>query len=410
MKIKNILLEEGFAGYYFDDLKAIKEGALQDGLFYVGRPKTQGFTSIRQAGKAILITIILENNLIAFGDCVAVQYSGVAGREPLLLPERDIPFLRKLFMNELIGKNIDNFRDFAAIIESLRIDGERLHAGIRYGLSQAIINAVSAIKQKTIAEVIAEEYNLSISQNMIPIFLQTGEDRYIGADKMILKRVQVIPHGLFNNVNLIGKQGEKLLDYLLWLKERIKKFSDFSYQPIIQLDLYGTLGDIFNNDINGITTFLSDLKKITYPYHIRVECPILMQTKEEMVDIYKKLNNALKERKVDISIVINEFCNTLEDIRHFVDNRSTDAIAIKTPDLGSLHDSIEAVMYCKKNNIKAFLAGTCNSTDVEARIIAQVALATNADQITGRPGMGVDEALQITYNEMKRTLTILKSN
>ena len=38
------------------------------------------------------------------------------------------------------------------------------------------------------AEVVAEEYGTKVSEEMIPIFTQSGDDRYLNADKMIMKR------------------------------------------------------------------------------------------------------------------------------------------------------------------------------------------------------------------------------
>lgn len=132
-----------------------------------------------------------------------------------------------------------------------------------------------------------------------------------------------------------------------------------------------------------------------------------MKNKKEMIDIYRKLKDSLAKRHIDVGIAVNEFCNSLENTKEFVDSKAVNMIAVKAPDFGSLSNTIEAIIYCKNHDTKAFMAGTCNSTDIAARIVSHVALATNADQITGQPGMGVDEAMQITYNEMKRTLAII---
>ena len=51
------------------------------------------------------------------------------------------------------------------------------------------------------------------------IFTQSGDDRYINADKMIIKEADLLPHGLFNMENLA--KGEKALEYVTWLKDRI---------------------------------------------------------------------------------------------------------------------------------------------------------------------------------------------
>ena len=85
MKIIDVICSKGRTGFYFDDQRAIKQGAGHDGTFYVGEPATPGFRAIRQAGEAISVMLILEDGQIAHGDCAAVQYSGAGGRDPLFL-------------------------------------------------------------------------------------------------------------------------------------------------------------------------------------------------------------------------------------------------------------------------------------------------------------------------------------
>ena len=60
MKIIDVVCSKGRTGFYFDDQRAIKQGAGHDGIFYVGEPKTEGFRAIRQAGEAISVMLILE--------------------------------------------------------------------------------------------------------------------------------------------------------------------------------------------------------------------------------------------------------------------------------------------------------------------------------------------------------------
>ena len=93
MKIVDVILTKSYTGFYFDDQKAIKQGAGHDGVFYIGEPVTEGFTSIRQAGEAISVQLILEDGTVGYGDCAAVQYSGAGGRDPLFLASDFIPFI-----------------------------------------------------------------------------------------------------------------------------------------------------------------------------------------------------------------------------------------------------------------------------------------------------------------------------
>ena len=57
MKIKKVVCAPGKTGFYFDDQRAIKKGAENDGNFYVGEPVTEGFTGVRQAGESISVPV-----------------------------------------------------------------------------------------------------------------------------------------------------------------------------------------------------------------------------------------------------------------------------------------------------------------------------------------------------------------
>ena len=80
---------------------------------------------------------------------------------------------------------------------------------------------------------------------------------------------------------------------------------------------------------------------------------------------------------------------------------------IKTPDLGGINNTIEAVLYCRSKKMGSSLGGTANETDHSARICTHIGLACSPDFMLSKPGLGVDEALMIQTNEMARTLAIL---
>lgn len=225
MKILDIICSPGRTGFYFDDQRAIKQGAGHDGVFYTGNPVTDGFRAVRQAGESISVMIVLEDGQIAYGDCAAVQYSGAGGRDPLFLAKDFIPVIEKYIKPELVGKDADNFRELCAMMEAIKVEGKRLHTAIRYGVSQAILDAVAKATGRMMCEVVADEYGCTVSETPIPIFTQSGDDRYDNSDKMIIKEAQVLPHALINNVDTkLGKNGEKLKEYVEWLRNRILEF------------------------------------------------------------------------------------------------------------------------------------------------------------------------------------------
>ena len=413
MKIVDVICSPGRTGFYFDDQRAIKRGAGHDGLFYTGEPVTEGFKSVRQAGESISVMILLEDGQVATGDCAAVQYSGAGGRDPLFLAEDFIPVIDKYIRPELIGKDADNFRKLCEDMEAIKVDGKRLHTAIRYGLSQALLDAVAKASGRLMCEVVADEYGCEVSDKPIPIFTQSGDDRYNNSDKMILKGADVLPHALINNVEeKLGKHGEKLKDYVAWLRDRIINCrADESYSPVIHIDVYGTIGTAFgNNNYKEMAGYIEDLGATAKPFHLRIEGPMDCDSnREDQIEALSALTKELDSRGCDVELVADEWCNTLEDIKLVADNKAGHMVQIKTPDLGGINNTIEAVLYCKSKGIGAYQGGTCNETDRSAQVCVSCAMATQPDQILAKPGMGVDEGFMIVNNEMNRILALRKA-
>ena len=407
MKIVDVILTKSYTGFYFDDQKAIKQGAGHDGFMYVGEPVTEGFSSIRQAGEAISIQLVLEDGTVGYGDCAAVQYSGAGGRDPLFLAKDFIPFIEEKIKPMLIGEDVSSFRSLAEKYDKLIIDGNRLHTAIRYGISQALLNATANSKRITMAEVIREEYGVEgKTYEPIPVFTQSGDDRQINADKMIIKEADVLPHALINHVETkLGKNGEILLDYIAWLRDRILKHRvNSDYSPIFHIDVYGTIGLAFNYDVDKMFNYLLECEKTAKPFGIRIEGPIDTGDREGTLHYEKVLTEMLDKAGSKLQIVADEWCNTLEDIKLFADNHAGHVLQIKTPDLGGVNNVAEAIIYCNEKGVGSYCGGTCNETDQSAKTTTNIAIACRALQCLAKPGMGVDEGYMIVKNEMNRVI------
>lgn len=412
MKIVDVVCSAGKTGFYFDDQKAIKMGAGHDGMFYIGEPVTEGFSAIRQAGEAISVMLILEDGQVAMGDCAAVQYSGAGGRDPLFLAKDFIPVILNDLKPHLVGKELNSFKELAEEFEAIQLDGKRLHTAIRYGVSQALLDAVAKAKKKTMAEVIVEEYETGKDIKRIPIFAQSGDDRYLNVDKMIIKEVEVLPHGLFNNVEeKTGKNGEKLLEYVGWLRDRVtERRMDENYNPVFHIDVYGTIGDFTNNDVEKMTEYMRQLEEAAKPFHLRIEGPMDMGEREKQIEVLAALTKRLDEEGIQVELVADEWCNTFEDVVDFADAKAGHMVQVKTPDLGGVQNTVKAIQYCNKVGIGSYCGGTCNETNRSAEVIVNCSVAAGATQQLAKPGMGVDEGIMIINNEMNRIVALAEYN
>jgi len=411
MKIKEVICAEGRSGYMHRDLAAIKSGkAIPNGSLYKGKPMSPGFTHIIEPATIVSVMLVLEDGQIAFGDCADVILASVAGRDPAFNSGGHIDYMRGEVADALRGRDVSEFKPQAEDIDNYMRGGKRLHTAIRYGVSQALLHATALSRKETMAEVIAREYGSTIATAPIPILASCHKDDHGQLDRVILKRVELLPHASFQIVSEhVGLQGEKLMAFVKRVAGRIKEIGAADYHPRIHVDLYGTLGELFSMQIEPLAEYLGKLREESGAYGLLVESPMIAATQAEQIEKFRGLRELLKKKGIDVGLIADEWCNTLADIKLFSEAGAADFVQIKTPDLGSIHNTIEAVLYCKAHGMGACLGGTANETDHSTRISTHMGLACQPDFMLSKPGLGADEALMIQTNEMARTLAILQT-
>jgi methylaspartate ammonia-lyase len=407
MKVERALAVPARGGYFNEDLDAIGRGAPRDGFVYTGTPVSAGFTRIQMPSEAVSIVLLLDSGIAVCGDAMSVEYAAAGGRRGRFESAEQLPLIQEVCAF-LEGREITGFLVMCDALERQEFD-ERLHRpAALYGFSQALLKAVAVSRGATCAEVLATELQTQLATAPIPIYVQTGDERHTNVDKAILKRADVFPHGLINDVDTkLGHRGELLADYLEWIVGRIRRFGDSSYQPELHFDVYGLLGRIFDHDPERIAGYLADLERSADPFTLCIETPVLMDDRDAQIAALAGLRRALDARDSAVQLIVDEWANDLDDIRAFVDADAAHMINVKSPDVGSVARSAEAILECWAGGVRPILGGSCTDTDVSARVTAHVALATSPAWVLARPGMGVDEGLQIVSNEMARMLALI---
>ncbi|MGC4252529.1 MAG: methylaspartate ammonia-lyase [Sphingobium sp.] len=395
-------------GYFNIDLAAMQTGRARNGFLYEGEPITPGFDGIVQPGECLSVLIVLDDGQVGMGEGVSVILAGAAGREAIFRPADHVAWLEEHVRPLLIGRSLENGRELAEEMDALRVDGDLLHGAARYAITQAIFHASALARRRTVAQVIAEDYGIGGEMRAIPILAACEQGDMALTDRIILKRADLLPHGSFASVeNDLGTDGGKLLDYARGLAARIGEVGGEGYRPTIHFDCYGSIGSLYPDPAEA-AAYLDRVAEAVAPYPLLIESPIIMPSREEQFASYRALRVALRDRGSTVRIIIDEWCNTLDDIRECARMGATDFVQIKTPDLGGINNSIEAVLICRAASMGACLGGSANETDISARMTVQVALACQPDFLMSKPGLGFDEAYMIMSNEMSRTLALAK--
>lgn len=405
--VKDIVLAPGNGSFFYDDQAAIRAGASHDGFLYIGAPLTPGFTSIRMPARSLGIGLVLSDNVVVWGDMMSVQYSGAGGRDPVFEVDAIEDLTRSIVGPRLLATDVSNFLGACKHVLADH-EGKHLPLAIQYGVSQALLRAAAHYARTTLAEVICSEFFLPLRERPIPIYAQSGDSRELNVDKMILKSVDVLPHGLINSREKFGPSGETFRDFVKWVANRTREIGKPGYHPVLHFDVYGWIGLEIGLQPEKVADFISRLADEVPGYRLHIECPADYGSTEAQLKGYAKIVALLESRGTDARIVVDEQCNTLEDIRLFATAKAAHLIQIKMPDVGSIADSARAVLICKENGVGGYVGGSCTETDLSAKVAVHVAIATQADMILAKPGMGVDEGISIVGNEQSRLLSILK--
>jgi methylaspartate ammonia-lyase len=407
IQIADVIAIPASGGFFFDDQVAIKAGAARDGLTYPGMPVTPGFDRIRQPAAAVSVLLVLSDGHVAHGDCVSVQYSAVAGREPTLDPVALAGVIESRVAPVLRGRDVTAFRPAAALIAELEATVDGFGTAAAYGLSQALLDAAARRAGTTMADAVQDEWGLEGPLARLPVFAQTGEERAANVDKMILKRVDSLPHGLINEPSLVGPDGGTLVAYVRWVADRVRQLrAEESYSPILHFDVYGLLGAAAGGDLSRVADVLVAMERAAEPFALRVEHPLDAGSRDGQIRELARLRGVIAERGARVQIVADEWANTVDDIRAFNRAGAADVVQIKTPDLGAVHNVVDAVIDCRAHGVVAHVGGSCCETDRSAQVCVHLALGSHADQMLAKPGMGVDEGLLIVRNEMERALRL----
>ncbi|PBB80284.1 methylaspartate ammonia-lyase [Mesorhizobium sp. WSM3879] len=406
MQIKDVLLAPGNGAFFYDDQAAISSGATQDGFIYVGAPATPGFKSIRIPASSLGVGLVLTDDTVVWGDMMNVQYSGAGGRDPLFDTKQISDLTSRVVVSRLFDVDASRFRDSCTKCFQ-PVEHRRLPLAVEYGISQALLRAAAHLLRKTMAEIICAEFDLQLPRCRVPIYCQSGDAREFNVDKMILKAVDVLPHGLINSQQKFGQGGHTFLDFVKWVATRTRHLGPPGYQPVLHFDVYGWIGLEIGLEPQRIADFICSVAEAVPGFALNIECPADFGSTQAQIDNYARIVSILDNRGSSARIVVDERCNTLEDIRLFAEAKATHLVQIKTPDVGSMADTARAVLLCKENGVGAYVGGSCTETDLSAQASVHVSVATQADMMLAKPGMGVDEAFSIVGNEQNRLLAML---
>src|SRR5690606_5317184 len=139
-----------------------------------------------------------------------------------------------------------------------------------------------------------------------------------------------------------------------------------------------------------VCDYLADIVERAGGYQVYFEDPLFAETAGEALQRMAELREQLAKRGLPCRLIADEWVNAPGAVASFAQAQAAHAFQIKTPDNGSLINTIEAIRTCHQHGILAYLGGSCNETDISVRASVHVGIAMNVWRMFTRPGLGFD--------------------
>jgi len=362
----------------------------------------------------ISIGLVLDGQTVVWGDCLAAGATCPDAPPPFAI-KAGFQTIQTVIAPALRQESLTHFRPLAQKIDQLSEStpsGEDLiHPALRYGLSQALLAAVARTHDVTMAERLATEYDLPRPAQPIPIQTEIEALALATTKPLILRRLAAFSHtpAITDPAADLGRNGEYLQRYTRRLKTQISQTypqtDPPSSSPAIHLTLRGGLGQLYEHNIGRVLGDLVGLEKTTSPYHLRVEDPLLLDSRPAHLEALADLKAYLRLRQMETDLVAAGWVDSLDAVKAVIEADAAHMLRLTLPALGGLDQTITAILACQGHGLGVLLDPDPAATPRTTEIALHLALATQPTLLTTAPPPTNLTDLATIHNEMTRLLT-----
>jgi methylaspartate ammonia-lyase len=280
-----------------------------------------------------------------------------------------------------------------------------LLAPIRYGLSQALWQAIAHVQQKTLLAVLVEEYGLMTSSTAVPLHVEINPHTPLSIASITQNPIASIGYSIsgINPVIELGQNGEVLQRFVRQLKEQLVGTAD-PQSFAFHLNVRGGYGQLHDQQLGRILGTLVGLESAAGPFLVRVEDPFLVNGHDEQIKKMALLKSYMATRRMKLQLVAHQGIQSAADAQAFLAGKAAHMLHLDLPQLGSIGEGITAVQACQQNEVGTLWGGSPEETEIAARLSVQAALALQPTLLLVKFGRLGSAAVSLVHNEMIRAL------
>ncbi|MCP4417411.1 MAG: hypothetical protein GY805_12375 [Chloroflexi bacterium] len=255
-----------------------------------------------------------------------------------------------------------------------------LHPALQYGLTAVLLKAVAQVNKLSIADLVAQEYELPLPETAVPLQIHLSDKNIQTARAILSTHIAALGYTIGNtdHTENLGANGERLQQHIRQLAAWLLKL-DADFRPILNLDLRGRIGDLFENNSGKVLGALYGLEHAAKPFALHIQNPVWLDTQKAQLTHLEKLNSYLSIRRMTLKLVADGWVDSLQDAKLFANPKICQTIHIELPRLGNLDAGITAVLHILSQKQQIILSGDPHP------LTSHIALATHPTLLSGSP-------------------------
>jgi methylaspartate ammonia-lyase len=283
-----------------------------------------------------------------------------------------------------------------------------LSPSLRYGLSQALLTALAAVREVTLTELIAVEFNLPFQPALTPMHLDINGAAPAPDASVLSKHIQSLGYriGVGNPKERLGSDGAKLQRFIRELTDLIERVTEPDYRPAIHLDVAGGLGQIYEDNVGRILGALYGLEQAAQPYPLCISDPVSTDDPDKQIEIRQQLLDFIRLRGMRIRLGVRSPLRSLADVQRFAATGAAHLLELSLPQLGTIQQSIRAIHICRQAGMAVLLRDDGNAP----QFACHASLAAQPDLLAVSWDAHERRNLDQMYAEMARTVAWINRN
>ncbi len=398
-------------------------------------------------GDCVLIRIRLADGRTAWGECTGLPDSQAAIKT---IQQQVAPFLQDHFLPD---HPLTSFPDLATICDGLRekittthaqppgvlpaggglsrrelitgllapekpqtkqvIETRPLLPAVRFGLSQAILNAVALSRRQTPTAVLAEAYGLPWPDAMVPLHVEVNDTTITAVQPVLGTHVAAFGYSTAggNPQTMLGADAERLQAHVrqvaAWLaaatppaKPAITLNLEGATppaRPAIHLNLQGAFTELYGHNEGKILGALYGLEQAAKPYPLVVE-NVVGGDFTAVRKVMQHLYGYLRLRRMTTQLSAGASLFSPDELRELTAATAVHHIHLNSTQFGSIHETIHFMLTCQAQGMKVTLYA--DGSGVATAVV--MALLTGAQALSGPPDLLYNEMAKIMHTEKQQ--------